>query len=866
MDIGHKQNYLRLPINKIYYLIIKYLAKLIIMKTLKLLFCFLIISISIQAQVVEHLYDFNDLNVADLNGQDDWVTIPHTTGTADLIVDFVAGSVVPPDGTQAVFYNAGGPGVGRTATRKATANFDFDFTQAGIIEMEIDMHQAWWGTFFGAGYDADGDGHIAPGLSTEPDDGGIYFNVAGVTGNDKIILPNGENIEFIVENDGWCRYKMILDFTANDGEGAVGMYYDPGVTGEWIAISEVQGVNMGLTPGSGDKRDRAVWDGIFFHSQGSLGGFDNIIIRQPENLGQLQFIEFIPVPNKLTTDPPFDLEAFATSGLPVEFEIIEGPATLEGVTVTLTGEAGFVTIKASQPGDDTWAPAPDIFQTFEVVDPQAYTADLTIRRPANDSKVYMAEISEIMLVASAYIEHDDVLHIENVEFEISGQSMGAKKWFTGYNTYQWTPPDYGNYTMTVNVTTTGNVLTTNTVNFEVTQDIIELSVPAFEGVELNFGHQTDTAEFVFPTYAGAFNQIISFLNVSCPPGGCEPWDRVGYLEVRGPTGEWVELFRYITPYGVPCEHNLDVTDYASLLQGLVEMRIHMGIWQNGLVIDMNFDFQAGEPDYKYSWVDVIWRGTYSFGDYANLQPMDTIIWNYTENAEASRLKIINSGHGWGDLNTGNAAEFYEATHKIKVNEDDSFDQHLWVVCNPNPDGCQPQNGTWYHNRAGWCPGSISFVYDYDMSPYVYMSDVEIVYEFYPGYVDYCHPNHPDCVTGVTCSDCSSGFNPHYIISGNLVTYSNEQIISGIENPSFDEIGEITISPNPNNGVSVLSVTGEKIINNASVSIFNNTGQLIKEFLWDGSPLTLNMSAYKKGLYFVKIHNAGKAKSMKLIVN
>ena len=98
------------------------------------------------------------------------------------------------------------------------------------------------------------------------------------------------------------------------------------------------------------------------------------------------------------------------------------------------------------------------------------------------------------------------------------------------------------------------------------------------------------------------------------------------------------------------------------------------------------------------------------------------------------LKVINTGHGWGDLNTGNASEFYEATHKIKVNADE-YDQHLWVDCNPNPDGCQPQNGTWYFDRAGWCPGSISYVYDYDLTAYVNLSDVEIEYEFFPGYVD-----------------------------------------------------------------------------------------------------------------------------------
>lgn len=838
------------------------------MKTVKLLLLLLLFistSLGIYAQV-EHLYDFNDLENSVLGGQDNWLTIKHTNGDNDFDVNVVAGDVVSPDATNAAFYNHGGPGVGRTATRKASSNFDFDFTSGGVVELEIDMHLNWWGAFFGVGFDADGDGHIAPGLPTEEFDGGLILNIAGNnTDNNKVILPDGDEIVFSIDNPGWSRFRMLIDFTANNGEGALALFYIPEAIGdEWIAISEIQGVNMGMTPGSGDKRDYEVWDGIFFHSQGGTGGFDNILIRQPENNGELQYIEMAAIPNMLSTSPPFDLLANASSGLAVAFEVTEGPASLEGNTVTLTGEAGMVTIKVSQAGDDVWAPAPDIYQSFEVVDPQAYSADLTIRRPANNTNVYMAELSEIILVTSTYIEHSDVLHIENVEYEIEGQTFTADKWATGYNTALWTPPAYGSYTMNVTVTSTGNVVTTSSVDFEVTSDISDIVVPAFEEVELNSTNQVETAEFVFPTYAGAFNQITSMLDVTCPPGGCEPWDRMGFMEVRGPTGEWVELFRYITPYGVECNHSVDATDYASLLQGLVEMRFYIEIWQNGLVVDVNFDFLAGEPEYKYSWVDVIWRGTYPFGDYANLQPVEEISLDFEDHVEASKLKIINTGHSWGDLNTGNAAEFYEATHKIKVN-DDIFNQHLWVTCNPNPDGCQPQNGTWYHNRAGWCPGSISYVYDYDLSPYIELSDVNIVYEFATDYVDLCHPNHPDCVTGVTCSDCSDSYNPNYVISGNLVTYSNEQIVTSNKEPTLVNLRNVSIQPNPANDFVTLSNTGNTKMDQTRVKIFNSMGQIVDTFSWDGQSVSIDLDSYTSGLYFVLIEDKSESKSLKLIV-
>lgn len=829
---------------------------------LLLLFGFFLIT-GLQAQVVNE-YDFNSLEIGDLDGQDDWSTILNNTGPHDFDVNINAGSVVTPDGSNGVYYNGSGAGYGRTATRKATSNFNFDLTTADIVEIEVDMHRNYWGMFFGVGFDADGDGHIGIPLPTEPDDGGIYFNISAQNpDNNKVTLPNETSTIFTADNSGWCRYKMTLNFLANDGEGAVSLSYDPGITGEWLAITEIQGLNMGLTPGSGDKMDRTVWDGVFFTASGGTAGFDNILIRETESQGEAQFIDFPNIANKLNTNPDFELEAIATSGLEVIYEILDGPATVEGNIVSLTGDTGIIVVSANQPGDGSWAPAGEVLQSFLVVDPTFFIADLTIRRPIEGPKVYMSELSSILLVASAYIEHPDVLHITKVESTIDGESviLGEKNWNTGYYSAEWTPPAYGTYTMTIQATSTANMSTSKNVTFEITDDITDLNVQAFEQVHISTSTSTTvTQDFIFPTYAGSFDDIQCFLDVTCPSGGCDPWDRVGNMEARSPNGEWVELFRYITPYGVPCDHSMDATDYASILQGLVELRFTIGTDDHGFVVDVNFDFQAGSPEYKYSWVDVIWKGTYPFGDYENLQPVEIINWDFSEVTQASKLKVINTGHGWGPLNTGNAAEFYEATHKIKVNSDE-YNQHLWVQCNPNPDGCQPQNGTWYYNRAGWCPGSISYVYDYDLTSYVGTS-AEIEYEFYTEYVDYCHPNHPDCQTGVTCDDCLSGYNPHYIVSGNLVSYSNElHIPVGLEEEKYFGLN---VYPIPSNGLVYLSSYRSNLSIDADVTIINQLGQKIDSFKWYGEQKSLDLTTESEGVYFVVVDN-GNHKQVKRII-
>lgn len=64
-----------------------------------------------------------------------------------------------------------------------------------------------------------------------------------------------------------------------------------------------------------------------------------------------QTIDFPAIANKTVVDLPFTISASASSGLPVEFTVVSGPATIENARVTITG-AGTVTIRASQPGND----------------------------------------------------------------------------------------------------------------------------------------------------------------------------------------------------------------------------------------------------------------------------------------------------------------------------------------------------------------------------------------------------------------------------------------------------------------------------------------------------------------------------------
>jgi hypothetical protein len=99
-------------------------------------------------------------------------------------------------------------------------------------------------------------------------------------------------------------------------------------------------------------------------------------VQQSFTVGKVpQSITFGALSQQRAGDVPFQLMATASSGLPVSFSLVSGPAMLSGNIVALAGW-GTVTVSASQPGNNTYAAAPDIVQSFFVLPP-----DNTIANP-----------------------------------------------------------------------------------------------------------------------------------------------------------------------------------------------------------------------------------------------------------------------------------------------------------------------------------------------------------------------------------------------------------------------------------------------------------------------------------------------------
>jgi len=93
----------------------------------------------------------------------------------------------------------------------------------------------------------------------------------------------------------------------------------------------------------------------------------NLKLPNPsDGVGIKQTITFEPIPTKTVGDEPFALSATASSGLPVSYFILNGPATISNGTIQLTGKPGTVKIWATQTGNVIYCGAWPVYREFKV--------------------------------------------------------------------------------------------------------------------------------------------------------------------------------------------------------------------------------------------------------------------------------------------------------------------------------------------------------------------------------------------------------------------------------------------------------------------------------------------------------------------
>ena len=326
--------------------------------------------------------------------------------------------------------------------------------------------------------------------------------------------------------------------------------------------------------------------------------------------------------------------------------------------------------------------------------------------------------------------------------------------------------------------------------------------------------------FQLPSTSTSYSEILMYYTIGCPAAGCDPWDRLGWVKVyNDPDSTSYEIARIITPYNIvgggypgTCTWIIDVTDYAMILHDEVSFGSYIESWigaPRGWLVTIEFAFIEGEPDfYPYEIVNLWQYSRAVIGDSSRpieekLNPLDIIV---DDNADKVKLRVITTGHGQG--NTQNAAEFSQLWHSVDVGPDSVY-HILWRTdCATNP--CSPQGGTWPHNRAGWCPGQSVIPWDNDITANVIPGQsITLDYNIEP-YENFCRPNNPDCVSGVTCADCDYNYTghtePHYTIQSQLIYFSDDPLV-GVMQSGKGIIKDYLLMqnyPNPFNPVTLIS--------------------------------------------------------------
>lgn len=184
----------------------------------------------------------------------------------------------------------------------------------------------------------------------------------------------------------------------------------------------------------------------------TLNGQTGIVTLKAEQVGNDRYNPAESIQSFLVTDPnksdqtltvasisdktvnaeDFSVAATATSGLPVNIEIVSGPAVMvDATTVSLEGTPGEVIVKVSQEGDGTFNPAPIQYKRFTVFTTFGYWMnqyDLEGRDP------YVVEdgvwkggrrvtLRDAFLLGDHPLDANDYLRITDVEPEASEGSM-----------------------------------------------------------------------------------------------------------------------------------------------------------------------------------------------------------------------------------------------------------------------------------------------------------------------------------------------------------------------------------------------------------------------------------------------------------
>lgn len=215
------------------------------------------------------------------------------------------------------------------------------------------------------------------------------------------------------------------------------------------------------------------------------------------------------------------------------------------------------------------------------------------------------------------------------------------------------------------------------------------------------------------------NNIVDYINIA-------PADSI-IIETLEYYQKWparYELLSFITPYGNGLDlgqegkmWEFDVTDFTPVLKGEKYLSIE-GVGKNSEEYDIRFLFIEGTPardviSIQSIWpiasASSIWYSTSADAIWNDIrfEPREVLMQPY---ASYYKIRSAVTGHG-------QSGEFIPKYHYMNIDGgDNEFEYYVWNECSTIP--IYPQGGTWIYDRAGWCPGDPTTLFEFDITEYV----------------------------------------------------------------------------------------------------------------------------------------------------
>lgn len=295
---------------------------------------------------------------------------------------------------------------------------------------------------------------------------------------------------------------------------------------------------------------------------------------------------------------------------------------------------------------------------------------------------------------------------------------------------------------------------------------------------------------------------------ACPAGTqyCGSWDYTTQVYAKPAGADTVEIARVITPYATDWlttnrKHDfaIDVTDYASILNGNLDFRYKYDGYSWGFTLTLKLEMIEGTPPMEALSVKNIYDGYFSYGNTSDPIENHLIEKPFQYNTPVAKAFVKNtiSGHGSDDNGCG---EFCSKYYDLKINGAAISQKQLWKSdCGLND--ISPQTGTWLYERANWCPGQVVFPINHDITSFTSPAStfsVDVDMELYTSptqtntggfnvvsqLISYSAPNFS---TDVSIEDIiSPSNNPNYARSNNAC--NNPKI--KIKNTGTNQVTEV----------------------------------------------------------------------------